>query len=203
MVQQLPLGSELFIVDDDNAVREMLSWHFAREGFSVTSFAEGSSFLAATGARAPACVLLDVAMPDFSGIEILKRLNARNYPAPVFMISGHNDVPIVVDAIKYGALDFFEKPFDLVNVVDRVRAAVVLWNSRQGEGGILSSNFPGHDLLTPRELEVLMLIAGGCSNKEAGRRLGISPRTIEVHRARIMSKLGAKNAADLVRIVLR
>lgn len=203
MAQQLPPGSELFIVDDNTALREMLARRFAGEGFHVTGFAEGSSFLAATGEREPACVLLDVALPGFSGIEILKRLNARNYPAPVFMISGHGDTPVVVDAIKLGALDFFEKPFDLASVVDRVSAAVLFWKKRQQEGEILSPNFSGYDLLTPRERAVLGLIAGGASNKETGRRLGISPRTVEVHRARIMNKLGAKNAIDLVRIVLR
>ncbi len=111
---------------------------------------------------------------------------------------------MAVDAIKHGALDFIEKPFDAETVVARVREAIEAWVRRaeNGYGDILSQQFPGHELLTPREREVLGQIAGGDSNKEAGRKLGISPRTIEVHRARIMEKLGAKNAADLVRIVL-
>ena len=112
---------------------------------------------------------------------------------------------MAVEAIKNGALDFIEKPFDAATVVTRVREAVEAWSRRAQQAGsadILSKAFPGHDQLTARERDVLNQIAAGASNKEAGRELGISPRTIEVHRARIMEKLGAKNAADLVRIVL-
>jgi FixJ family two-component response regulator len=114
---------------------------------------------------------------------------------------------MAVEAIKSGALDFIEKPFDAATVVTRVREAVEAWARRSqrgagSSGDILSKSFPGHDLLTSRERDVLGQIAAGSSNKQAGRELGISPRTIEVHRARIMEKLGAKNAADLVRIVL-
>jgi len=112
---------------------------------------------------------------------------------------------MAVEAIKNGALDFIEKPFDAKTVVTRIREAVEAWDRRAaGKDAVSVQNlqFPGHELLTPREREVLNHIASGASNKEAGRLLGISPRTIEVHRARIMEKLGAKNAADLVRIVL-
>jgi two-component system sensor kinase FixL len=114
------------------------------------------------------------------------------------------DIPMAVDPIKHGALNFSEKPFDVNTVVARVREAIEAWMQRAKncDGNILPEYFSGHDLLTPREREVLGQIASGASNKESGRKLGISPRTIEVHRARIMEKLGAKNAADLVRIVL-
>lgn len=196
---------DIFIIDDDPAVRDALGVVFSLEGFHVSSFAEGDSFLAAARARTPVCVLLDVHMPGRSGLEILKELNAQHYPAPVFMISGQGDIPMAVDAIKNGALDFIEKPFDAETVVARVREGVEAWQKRRENGqspDLLLSNFLGSELLTPREREVLSQIASGASNKEAGRHLGISPRTIEVHRARIMEKLGAKNAADLVRIVL-
>jgi two-component system, LuxR family, response regulator FixJ len=198
-------SGEIFIVDDDPAVRGALSIAFSLEGYHVSGFADGNSFLATARARPPACIILDVHMPGRSGLDILKELNAQNYGAPIFIISGKGDIPMAVDAIKNGALDFIEKPFGADAVVARVREAIAAWNKRgaTGEGGeFLSVNFPGRDLLTPRELEVLSQIASGASNKEAGRQLGISPRTIEVHRARIMEKLGAKNAADLVRIVL-
>jgi FixJ family two-component response regulator len=152
--------------------------------------------------RPPGCVLLDVHMPGSSGLDVLKELNARNFSAPVLIISGKGDIPMAVDAIRHGALDFIEKPFDALAVVARVRAAIDAWERRAENGGTLVREFPGHDLLTPREHEVLQRIAQGASNKEAGRELGISPRTVEVHRARIMEKLGAKNAADLMRIVL-
>jgi FixJ family two-component response regulator len=198
-----PVG-EIHIVDDDPAVRDALSVVFSLEGYHVTGFADGNSFLSAARNRQPACIILDVHMPGRSGLDILKELNAKNYPVPIFIISGQGDIPMAVDAIKNGALDFIEKPFDADTVVRRVRDAIEAAERREAAGGSqdLLAQFPGSDLLTPREREVLSLIAAGASNKEAGRHLGISPRTIEVHRARIMEKLGAKNAADLVRIVL-
>lgn len=194
----------IHIVDDDAAVRDALGVVLSLEGYNVSGFADGHSFLAAARTEAPSCIILDVHMPGRSGLDILKELNARNFPAPVFIISGQGDIPMAVEAIKNGAFDFIEKPFDADTVVNRVREAIEAIARKQahpGRGDTLGQ-FPGNELLTSREREVLNLIAGGASNKEAGRSLGISPRTIEVHRARIMEKLGAKNAADLVRIVL-
>ncbi|MEA2906871.1 MAG: hypothetical protein QOI12_4258 [Alphaproteobacteria bacterium] len=205
MAEQIGSSAELFIVDDDPSVREALSLVFSHAGYAVHDFAEGTSFLAAARSHTPSCVLLDVHMPGRSGIDILKELDAQHYGAPVFVISAQGDIPLAVDAIKNGAFDFIEKPFDLSAVVARVRSAIEGRKppAPNGHGEDLRTRkFRGKELLTPREREVLAQIAGGASNKEAGRRLGISPRTIEVHRARIMEKLNAKNAADLVRIVL-
>jgi two-component system, LuxR family, response regulator FixJ len=198
-------SGEIYIVDDDPAVRDALSMVFSLEGYRVCGFEDGNSFLVAARARPPACIILDVQMPGRSGLDILKELNAENYATPIFIISGEGDIPMAVDAIRNGALDFIEKPFNTDTVVECVRGAIAASERRQQNGKsneMLSPAFPGHELLTPREREVLKQIASGASNKEAGRQLGISPRTIEVHRARIMEKLGAKNAADLVRIVL-
>jgi FixJ family two-component response regulator len=194
---------EIFIVDDDPSVRAALSTVFAGEGYQVASFGDGNAFLCAAHARPPGCVLLDIHMPGRSGLELLKQLSAEHYPAPVFIISGQGDIPMAVEAIRHGALDFIEKPFDVVAVVARVREAILAWERRSANGGALVRKFPGHALLTAREHDVLERIAHGLSNKEAGRELGISPRTVEVHRARIMEKLSARNAADLMRIVLR
>jgi FixJ family two-component response regulator len=144
-------------------------------------------------------------MPGRSGLDILQELHNQQCAVPLFIISGQGDIPMAVDAIRNGALDFIEKPFNAATLVTRVREAIAA-AARQAvqspSGSGLAARFPGRELLTPREYQVLELIANGASNKEAGRRLGISPRTIEVHRARIMDKLGAKNAADLVRITL-
>jgi FixJ family two-component response regulator len=202
MSEQHLSGSEIFVVDDDEAMREMLSAVLAPEGCRVTCFAEGQSFLAAARSHPPACILLDVNMPDQSGLDMLRELDAPHYPAPILIVSGQRDVPTAVNAIKGGALDFIEKPFEAATVIARVRDAITVWARRAMNGNDRVAEVKGADLLTPREREVLAEVVGGCSNKEAGRHLGISPRTVEVHRARIMEKLGAKNAADLVRIVL-
>jgi two-component system, LuxR family, response regulator FixJ len=197
-------SGEIFIADDDPSVRDVLSLIFAVEGYQVTSFGEGTSLLSAARSRVPTCILLDVEMPGRSGLDILKELNAQDYPAPILIISGKSNTSMVVDAIRNGALDFIEKPFDPDTVAVRVREAVeasARCSGTRTASDILMHQFRGRDQLTRRECEVLARIAAGASNKEAGRHLGISSRTIEVHRARVMEKLGARNAADLVRIV--
>jgi FixJ family two-component response regulator len=194
---------EVFIVDDDPVVHEALSAAFQRNGFRVTSFSDGNAFLAAAIQMEPACVLLDVSMPVVSGLDVLKKLVARHYPSPIVMLSGKRDVPIVVEAIKNGALDFIEKPFDADAVVTRVREALTVWTpERGGAGAGVARRIAAFDTLTARERIVLAEIATGVSNKHIGRNLGISRRTVEVHRAHIMEKLGAKNAVDLMRLVL-
>ncbi|WP_421981867.1 response regulator transcription factor [Roseibium sp.] len=194
-------GAEaVYIVDDDPAVRDALSVLFNMEGYVVETFSDGDTFVQSASKSVPACVMLDVHMPGRSGIEILKALNAEHYPAPIFIISGQGDIPMAVEAIRNGAFDFIEKPFSAETVLERVKEAIAAMRQRQDVD--TSQTFEGADLLTRRELEVLKEITEGASNKEAGRTLGISPRTVEVHRARIMEKLSARNAADLVRIVL-
>src|SRR6185436_669027 len=155
MEQQILPEGEIFIVDDDPMVRDMLSTLFTLEGYQVESFAEGTSFLAATRERKPACVLLDVNMPGRSGIDILKELHACGYPVPVFMISGQADVPLAVDAIKSGAVDVIEKPFNIEAMLERVREALAASVKKHAAtGGLALSSFPGHLALTPRERDV-------------------------------------------------
>jgi two-component system response regulator FixJ len=199
-----PAADNVYVVDDDASVRDALSVMLTLEGFQVFGFADGESFLAAVRQHPPDCIILDVHMPGRSGLDILKEL--RHWPTaiPLFIISGQGDIPMAVDAIKNGALDFIEKPFHAETLVTRIREAIAAarQKSQAQTGSRLAPHFPGRDLLTPREFQVLELIANGASSKEAGRCLGISPRTIEVHRARVMEKLGAKNTIDLVHIVL-
>ncbi len=195
-------GSEIFVVDDDELILDMFAAMFEPEGCRVSCFAEGQSFLAAARARIPACILLDVSMPGRSGLDVLRELDAPRYPAPILIVSGHHDVSTAVNAIKGGALDFIEKPIRAEAILLRVSEAIDTWVRRPLPGAEPFAQVRGAEQLTPREREVLAEIVAGASNKEVGRTLNISPRTVEVHRARIMDKLDARNTADLVRIVL-
>jgi two-component system response regulator FixJ len=204
MPQSTTAGA-IFIVDDDPAVRETLAMVFAKEGYEVVCFAEGAALLATTKIRSPACIILDVHIPGKSGLDILKELNARADPIPVFIMSGQGDIAMAVEAIKNGALDFIEKPFRGSLVIARVRDALEAHARRLSHpesADFCDFHFPGREPLTPREQNVLACLVAGSSNKEAAQQLGISPRTIEVHRARIMEKLEAKSATDLIRVVM-
>jgi FixJ family two-component response regulator len=205
MVQAAPSAGEIFIVDDDPAIRQMLSLVFAQAGYRATCFADGAALLASARTTVPACIILDINIPGRSGLDILKQLNAEDYPAPIFVISGQGDIPTAVDAIRSGALDFIEKPFRSGDVVTRVKESIEAWGQRQQDGatsGPAPVGVPAREPLTRRERDVLSLIVAGASSKEAGRKLGISPRTVEFHRARILEKVDAKNTADLIRIVM-
>jgi two-component system, LuxR family, response regulator FixJ len=201
MLNSLQRTKEIFVVDDDTAVRDAVTTALRMEGYVVEGFADSASLLDVVRMRAPAAIILDVMLPGKSGIDILKLLRNERFPAPVVLITGHGDIPMAVEAIKQGAYDFVEKPIPLDTLLNLIKGAV----SRQNEKDAQSNDFDlgpiGGNVLTPREREVLREIATGASSKEAGRILGISPRTVEVHRARIMDKLGARNAADLMRII--
>jgi FixJ family two-component response regulator len=195
---------EIFVVDDDPAVRDTLSMVLSAGGYEVICFADGAALLSVARSRTPSCILLDVHIPGKSGLDILRELHGEDYPAPIFMISGQGDIAMAVSAIKNGALDFIEKPFRGSEIVTRLNEAIDAYARRKSgsTSNVQSLHFPGREPLTRREREVLEQFTKGASNKEAGRQLGISPRTIEDHRANIMKKLGARNAADLVRIVM-
>jgi FixJ family two-component response regulator len=195
-------SGDIFIVDDDPGVRATLTTIFERAGYRAVAFADGASFLAHARAATPLTIILDVHIPGRSGLDILKELHAQDYPAPIFIVSGQGDIPMAVDAIRAGALDFIEKPFRGGEVVERVKQAIEAYSTRKQNDAVLPDiSFPDREPLTRREREVLATILNGSSAKEAGRQLGISHRTIEVHRAKLMEKLGAKNVTDLMRIV--
>lgn len=194
--------SLIYVVDDDASVLDAVGVILRLEGFEVGCFRSGDQFLRAIAHAQPACIILDVHMPGKSGLDILGALNAGLYPAPVLIISGQGDIPMAVQAIKSGAVDFLEKPFDADALVERVRHAIQTQTGHEGAGDGTSREFPGVERLSVREREVLEQMLEGARDKEAGRELGISPRTVETHRKSIMGKLGARNTAELLRIVL-
>ncbi len=198
-------GDQIFLVDDDPTVVELLSSLFQSEGYRVTAFSDGDSFAIAAKSRRAACLLMDICMPGRSGLEILKEICTSHYDAPIIVMSGHATIEMAVEAIKGGAFDIIEKPFDPETIVTRIRQLIAAWRLQRERDNVARAEemeFPGVERLTQRERQVLAEIAAAASNKEAGRHLGLSPRTIEVHRAHIMSKLGTKNTADLVRLAL-
>jgi two-component system response regulator FixJ len=197
--------NEIFIVDDNEEYSELLAAILELEGFQVTVFPEGNSFLREASSRVPVCVFLDVVMPGPSGLEVLKKLNARNYASPIFLISARRDSPAVVEGMKNGALDFIEKPFDPYTAVLRVREAVEIWGRRAASANapeVPALRFDSTVRLSRMEREVLAHIVSGAANSEVAGALGISKQSVANHRWRITKKLGAKNSADLVRIVM-
>lgn len=191
------------IVDADPATCEALSVLFRLEGFQTTFSVDTLGFFAASERRRPDVVALNFAIGRDDGLAVLRRIKSMRTGVPVFMIGNEPDVDRAVHAMKAGASDVLTKPIDNDHMLAAVNEALRL-DVHVGavQSGRRLLEMRGFDQLTPREREVLQLITNGQSNKEAGRELGISPRTIEVHRARVMEKLGARNTADLMRIVL-
>ena len=197
--------NEIFVVNDNREYRELLSTILSLEGFRVTGFPDGPSFLKTASSRMPVCVFLDLVMPGPSGLDILKRLNAISYAAPIFLISARRDSPVVVEAIKNGAHDFIEKPFDPYTAVLRVRDAVEHWARRAATAITVDLHALQHDhgvRLSALERDVLARTVAGAANAEIAEALGISRHSVANHRWRITRKLGAKNSADLVRMLL-
>lgn len=193
----------IHIVDADPSTCEALSILFRLEGFQTTFSLEASHFIAMLDRRRPDVAVINLRIGEESGLALLRRVKSMRTGTPVFMLSDHPQVEAAVTAMKLGASDVISKPVDSEHFLSVVREALrrdVHLGAMQG--GRRPVEVRGFSQLTPREREVLQLITNGQSNKEAGRELGISPRTIEVHRARVMEKLGARNTADLMRIVL-
>lgn len=193
----------IFIVDDDDAVRDSLTALFETAGFLVESYATGQAFLDAHRSDRKGCLLLDVRMPDMSGLEVQKRLVGLDTKGlGVIIVTGHGDIPMAVQAIKAGAADFIEKPFDHRAIMDSVRQVLSLGATTGASAGSIDEETARISLLTPRERDVLEQLVIGRPNKLIGYELGISPRTVEIHRSRVMQKMRAKSLSHLVRIAL-
>jgi len=190
------------IIDDDDAVRDSLALLLDSAGIAVRTYDSATAFLALAPGLAGGCVLTDVRMPDLDGLALQRRLAAAGVTLPVIVMTGHADVPIAVAALKAGALDFLEKPFDDARLIAAVRTALTASRDAQHQAAAAARIASRLASLTPREREVLHLLVAGNPNKTIAYDLGSSPRTVEVHRARVMEKMGARSLAELVRMVI-
>ncbi|MCE6952586.1 response regulator transcription factor [Cereibacter sphaeroides] len=189
------------IIDDDEAIRDSLSFLFASRGLRATAWASGEDFLAALPQPDCACIVLDVRMGGLSGPDTFDRLRATGCRAPVIFLTGHADVPVAVRALKAGAFDFVEKPFNDNAIVDLVLAAIESHTARTAELGARQDVERRLATLSAREEEVLRLMLQGRLNKQIADTLGIAMRTVELHRSRLIAKMGARNAVELAALL--
>jgi RNA polymerase sigma factor (sigma-70 family) len=193
----------VFVVDDDEAARDSLCWLIGSVRLKVAAFASAADFLAAYRVGQPGCLVTDVRMPGLSGLDLQAELKRREIDLPVIVVTGHGDVPMAVRAMKAGAFDFIEKPFNDQALLDLVHKAVersvAACRDRAQRSGLQARL----DQLTPRERQVLDMVVAGESNKGIAHRLGISEKTVEVHRAHVMAKMQARSLPELTRLVMR
>jgi two-component system response regulator FixJ len=190
----------VFVVDDDASVRTALKRLIQSIGFQVKTFDSAQAFLAHGPHDKPACLVLDVRMPGMSGIELQKQLTKAGLRMPIIFITGHGNIPMSVKAVKAGAVDFIEKPFDDQKLIDAINIALKEDEKFRREQAEIKDIQRRVDLLTPREHEVFALVVSGMLNKQIAFDLSMSEKTVKVHRARVMDKMKAKSLADLVRM---
>ena len=190
----------VYVVDDDRAVRDSLDLLLRSAGIVSEAFESAAAFLAGLRADRIGCLVADIRMPGMSGLELQQELNARKVEIPIVFITGHGDVPMAVNAMKAGAVDFLTKPFRNRDLLDRIEAA--LGSARAGfrDHEKLRDTRARYATLTPREVEVMGLVVSGLANKVIAMDLGVSQRTVELHRARVMQKMGVRSLAELVRL---
>lgn len=200
----VPAASDqiVHVVDDDEALRDSLVWMLEGNGYAVSAHESGEVFLAACRTDMTGCILLDVRMPGMSGLEVFEELGRRRCGLPVVFITGHGDVPMAVSALKQGAVDFIEKPFGERDILRLVEQCLQLERDTRGRRLQEGETARRLGLLTQREREVLELIIVGRLNKQIADTLGISIKTVEVHRARVMEKMGAHSLAELVQHIV-
>ncbi len=190
----------VYVVDDDDAIRRSVSFMLRTSGYSVRVYAAGTAFLREAKTVAPGCVLLDVRMPEMDGLEVQRRLTERGVDLPVVVLTGHGDVAIAVEAMKGGAIDFIEKPFEKAQLIAALDIAFARLSVRDAAHASQEDARVRIAALTPREQDVLRGLVRGHPNKTIGYDLGISPRTVEVHRANLMTKLGVHSLSDALRL---
>jgi two-component system, LuxR family, response regulator FixJ len=199
----MPSKGKVYVIDDDEAMRDSLSFLLESAGFDVTLFESALKFLDALPELAFGCVVSDVRMPGLDGIELLKRMKTRPGAFPIVIMTGHGDIPLAVEAMKLGAIDFLEKPFEDDRLITMIEMAI-----RQAEPAAKSEALTQDIVariatLSPRERQVMDGLIAGLSNKLIARDYDISPRTIEVYRANVMTKMQANSLSELVRLAMR
>ena len=190
------------IVDDDASVRDLLVVLLELAGFTVQAYDLAVAFLQAVSDRTAGCVLTDVQMPELNGLELQRRMGKQGIRLPVIVMTGHGDVPIAVEAMKAGAADFLEKPFDDEQLLTAISGAIAAGARVRDEAAAVADITKRLAMLTPREREVLDHLVAGQPNKTIAYDLGSSPRTVEVHRARVMEKMGVRSLPELVRMTI-
>jgi two-component system, LuxR family, response regulator FixJ len=189
------------VIDDDPAARESLEFLVDCAGLKVESYESASAFLDALDERAPGCIVTDVRMPGMTGVELIRELKARNIPDPVIVITGHADVPMAIEAMKQGVADFIEKPFADSAILEAIRTALARKDERDEARREREAVRSLIEALSQREREVLDGLFEGHANKVIAHDLGISDRTVEIYRANVMTKMGARTLSELVRMV--
>lgn len=195
-------GPVVYIVDDDDAIRDSLTWLLESVRLKVKSYATAQAFLDDYSEGACGCLIVDIRMPGMSGLELLERLSTSDITLPVIIVTGHGDVPSAVRAMKLGAVDFLEKPIVDQMLLDRVQQSIEAHRKLLDQGVRFAEVEERMNRLTPREREIMMSIVRGASNKTIAAELGLSYKTVEVHRSRVMEKMQATSLAALVRMVL-
>jgi two-component system, LuxR family, response regulator FixJ len=193
----------VYVIDDDEAMRDSLDFLLGSADFDVTIFESAHHFLDAVSSIEFGCVLSDVRMPGIDGIELLKRLKAAHRAFPVLIMTGHGDVPLAVEAMKLGAVDFLEKPFEDDRLIGMIDAALRQAESSARTEAVTLDVTARIAALSPRERQVMDGLIAGLSNKLIAREYDISPRTIEVYRANVMTKMQANSLSELVRLAIR
>ena len=188
----------VFVVDDDQDMRDSIQWLVESVNLYAETFSGAGEFLAACDPQREGCLLLDVRMPGMSGMELLEQLGACGIRLPVIILTGHGDVPMAVRALKHGAFDFIQKPFNSQELLDQISAALKLDAERRRQRCKMDVLHAHYEALTQREREIMELVVAGDSSKIIGKKLGISPKTVDIHRANIMKKLNVHTIADLV-----
>lgn len=193
--------STVFVVDDDEAIRHSLELLIGAVGRRVRVFADSASFLEAFDAGFRGCIVADLRMPGMNGLEMQERLSEIGCSLPIIFLSAHGDVPAAVRALQKGAVDFLEKPFNPKELLEKIEQAIAMDTQRSAAAEKSARIAARISELTPRELEIMQLVADGHSSKVIAVDLGISERTVELHRSRIMKKMSARSVAELVRMI--